>query len=115
MKHSEYVEIIKDVGKDALKKAILKGVLKEIPYLATGPFNIVLVKLVSWIAEKAVLEAEMRIFFEYIDFRTDIQAKDFESAMLKNHTIQKIGTEDEKKKAEAELANALHRLVSLKS
>ncbi len=71
-------------------------------------------KLITWVAENAIEEAEMRIFFEYIDFRTDIQAKEFEAAMIYNHTIQKIGTDQEKKDAEAKLTDALNKLVSLR-
>lgn len=115
MKHSEYIKVVTDLGKDTLKKAIMAGVVKQLPLLASGPWNFVLVKLTSWIAEQAFEEAEMRIFFKFIDFRTDIQAKDFEAAMLYNHTIQKIGTEQEKKDAEAKLTDALNRLVSLRS
>ena len=115
MKHSEYIEIVKDLGKEALKKAILNGIVKAVPFLASGPWNYVLLKFISWVATNAIEEAEMRIFFQYIDFKTDVQAKDFEAAMLRNHTIQKIGTEDEKRKAEADLTVALHKLISLKS
>ncbi len=113
MKHSEYVEIVKGLGRDALKKALLNGAVKQLPFLALGPMNILTVKLVAWLSELAVEEAEMRVFFEYIDFRTSAQAKDFESAMIKNHTIQQIGTDEQKKLAEAELAEALNKLVSL--
>lgn len=114
MKHSEYVEIVKNLGKNSLKKALLKGVIKKLPFLALGPMNILTVKLIEWLASEAIEEAEMRIFFQYIDFRTDLQAKDFEAAMIKNHSIQKIGTDEEKKLAEAELAEALNALISLR-
>lgn len=114
MKHSEYVEIVKGLGTDALKKALLKGIIKNVPFLASGPWNYVLVKFVTWLAEKAAEEAEMRIFFEYIDFRTDVQAKDFEAAMINNHKIQQTGTEQEKKDAEKKLELALNNLVSLR-
>lgn len=114
MKHSEYVKILTDLGKDSLKKALIKGAVKKLPFLALGPLNTLTVMAMEKLAEMAIIEAEMRIFFQYIDFRTDMQARDFESAMIKNHTMQKIGTEDEKRKAEAELQVALHDLVSLK-
>lgn len=113
MKHSEYVEIVKSLGKDALKKALLSGAVKQLPFLALGPANILAVKFAEWLASLAAEEAEMRIFFEYVDFRTNEQAKDFEAAMIKNHTIQQIGTDEEKKISEAELLDALNKLVTL--
>jgi len=115
MKHSEYVKIVTDLAKDSLKKSLMKAALKQLPFLATGPLNYLTVKVITKLSELAIEEGEMRIFFQYIDFRTDIQAKSFEEAMMKNHTMQKIGTPDEKAKAEAELQMALHNLVSLKS
>ena len=114
MKHSEYIEIAKGYGETALKNILLRVVIKKLPFLALGPANFLLVKLASWIAKEGVEEAEMRIFFEYVDFRTNAQAKDFEAAMIYNNTIQKIGTEEEKKIAEAKLTEALNALVSLR-
>ena len=57
----------------------------------------------------------MAVFFEYIDFGTNIQAKDFESAMQYNHSMQLIGTPEEKKNAEEKLIIALGNLMSLRS
>ncbi len=114
MKHSEYVSIVQSYGAKALKNVLLKVAIKQLPFLASGPWNYLLVKLASKIAEVAAQEAEMRLFFSYVDFRTDSQAKDFEAAMIKNHIAQQTGTEDEKKKAEAELVVALNKFVSLR-
>ena len=114
MKHSEYVEIVKSLAKDALKKSLLRGLVRQLPFLAVGPMNLIAAKFVTWLAGEAIQEAEMAVFFGYIDFRTDMQARDFEAAMIRNHTIQKIGTDEEKKLAEAELAKALNALVSLR-
>ena len=113
MKHSEYINIISVSATDSLKNALIKGVIKNLPFLSTGIPNVLLAKLAGHLASWAMNEAEMRIFFKYIDFRTDAQAKDFEAAMIYNHTIQKIGTDDEKAKAELGLRLALERLVNL--
>lgn len=115
MKHSEYIEVVKDLGTEAIKKAIVKGIVKNVPFLASGPWNYVLVKFASWLAVKMAEEAEMRIFFEFIDFRTDRQAEDFEAAMQYNHIVQQTGTEEQKRDAEKKLEVALHNLVSLRS
>ena len=114
MKHSEYVKIVSTLVTNSLKEALVKGVIKQLPFLASGPWSFVLVKLAGKIAQMAAEEAEFQIFFPFIDFRTDVQAKDFESAMIKNHTIQKIGTDEEKAKSEEDLKNALIKLAHLK-
>lgn len=114
MKHSEYVEVIKSYGETALKKVLVRVIVKKLPFLAMGPGNALLLKLCSWIAIESAEEAEMRVLFKFIDFRTDDQAKDFEALMIKNNNIQKIGTEDEKKAVEKELEDALNKLVNLR-
>lgn len=114
MKHLEYVEILKDFGKDALKKALIKGLVRQLPLLAAGPLNLLTVKFATWLAQQIAEEAEIGIFFRYIDFRSDMQAQDFEDAMIKNHTIQRIGTNEEKILAEKALADALRKLAFLR-
>lgn len=114
MKHSEYVEILKNQGKDILKKVLIKVAVEKLPFLAFGPANILLAQFMSWLATEAMKKGEMAIFFQYIDFRTDDQAKEFESLMIRNATIQKIGTEDEKRAIEKELEGALLKLVNLR-
>lgn len=115
MTHKEYVQIVKSMGIEALKTSLLKGVVKQLPFLASGPMNWLTVKVVSWLAEKAAEQAEMMIFFQYIDMRSDSQAKDFEAAMIENHKAQTMGTPEDKKNAEEKLKAALIKLVSLRS
>lgn len=115
MKHSDYIEIARGLGKNVLQKSIVNGVAKSIPFFALGLPNTLLIKFASWLAGVIAEQTEMMIFFKYIDLRSDIQAKDFEAAMIKNHNAQKTGTDQEKKNAEKELTEALNRLVSLRS
>lgn len=115
MRHSEYVEIAKGFGEESLKKALVGVAVKSLPFFISGPFNIILIKLADFIAKEVIRQAEFAIFFSYIDFRTDLQAKDFEAAMIKNHKAQLGGTNEEKIIAEKELSEALNRLVSIKS
>ena len=115
MRHSDYVEIAKGFGEKSLKKALIGVAVKTLPFLISGPFNIILIKLADFIAKEVIKQAEFALFFSYIDFRIDSQAKDFEAAMIKNHKAQLEGTSEEKIIAEKELSEALNRLVSLKS
>lgn len=113
MKHSEHIEIVKSYGALALKNVMIKWVVKTLPIFASGPFNYVLVKLATKFGKEAAEEGEMRVFFVYVDFRTDSQAKDFEAAMLKNHATQNNGSNEDKTNAEKELVTALNSLVHL--
>ena len=113
MKHSDYIEIAKELGKVNLKNALIGVVVKNLPFFASGPFNYILIKIASALAREMVEQAEMRVFFKYIDMRTDSQAADFEKAMIENHKAQKEGTDEDKIKAENKLVDALNRLVSL--
>ena len=115
MKHSDYVVILEGLGKKAVSEALIKVALKHMPLFALGPWNYVLVKIANAIAGELVKQSEMAIFFKYVDFRTDSQAKDFEAAMLHNHKIQIMGTPEEKKDAEEKLIVALNALAALKS
>lgn len=112
MKHSEYVEVVKTLMITSLKNSLISIVIDALPFLATGPLNAVLIKLATVIAEKMADKIEMAVFFQYVDFRTDQQAQDFELAMVYNHHIQQSGTEEEKKDAEAKLMVALNNLVT---
>lgn len=114
MKHSEYVEILKGQGQQILKKVLLRVLLRKLPFLAFGPANVLTVKAVEWLVKEGVEEGEMRLFFAYIDLRSDQFAKEFESIMIRNHKIQQIGTDEDKKAIELELEEALDRLVNLR-
>lgn len=115
MKHSEYVEVAKSLAVKVIEKSIIVGVAQAIPFLAIGIPNKALVKLANWLAELIVKQTEMSIFYKYVDFRSDAQAKDFELAMISNHKAQLTGTKEEKDNAEKVLMDSLSRLVSLKS
>lgn len=111
MKHSEYVEIAKGIGEKSLKKALIGSVLKYAPFMATGFLNPILVKLAEVLAREMIKQGELAIFFQYVDFRGDAQAKDFEAAMIYNHKMQIEGTDQEKAYAEKKLQLALSNLV----
>ena len=115
MKHSEYIAIAQGLGAQVLQKSIIGGIAKAVPFFALGLPNTLLIKFATWLATIIAEQAEMMIFFKYVDFRSDAQAKDFEAAMLNNHKAQIEGTNEEKNNAEKALMEALARLVNLKS
>ncbi len=114
MKHSEYIEVAKSLGIKVIEKSIVGGVVKAIPFFSLGLPNILLLKLASWLAGIIAEQVEMGIFFKYVDYRTDAQAKDFEAAMISNHKAQLMGTKEEKDNAEKILMDSLRSLVSLR-
>jgi hypothetical protein len=113
MKHSEYVAIIKKAATDIGVKAILGELLLEVPFLFWGPLGPLTKLVVTKVVTKALYEGEMAIFFQYIDMRVDAQGRTFTDAAIRNHTIQQTGTEDEKKKSEAELILAFKSFIKL--
>lgn len=92
----------------------MRVVLRKLPFLFVGPIGPLTTKALTWLAEEAIQEGEMRVFFLYVDFRADLQAKDFEAAMIHNYNMQMVGDEDDKKIAEARLANALDNIAVLR-
>lgn len=114
MKHSEYIEVAKSLGIKVIEKSIVGGVVKAIPFFALGLPNTLLLKFAAWLAGVIAEQVEMGIFFKYVDFRTDAQAKDFELAMVNNHKAKLTGTKEEKDHAEKVLMDSLSRLVSLR-
>lgn len=103
MKHSEYVEIIKKTATDLAVKIILEVLLKEVPFLFWGPLGPLTKVIVTKVITIAYQQGELAVFFKYIDMRVDRQGTTFSDAAIKNYHVQQNGTEDEKKKAEAEL------------
>ena len=114
-KHSEYVSLVKSYGETAIKNVVIKWVVSQLPFFASGPWNWVLVKVASKLAAYAVEQVEIAVFFTYVDFRTNGQARDFEAAMIANYKAQLEGTDKEKEVAENNLKIALKNLVYLKS
>lgn len=58
-------------------------------------------------------QAEMAVFFKYIDMRVGAQSKDFEAAALENLIAQKSGDKDAIEKAETNLFNKFEIFVRL--
>jgi hypothetical protein len=113
MKHSENVELVKQAGIIMIKEALMGTFIKWLPFLVSGPFNFVAVKLATKLAEELAERGELMLFFKHIDYRVNEQGKDFVSAMIKNHNAQLKGTNDEKSIAEKELIIATNTFVHL--
>jgi len=113
MKFSEWVVIAQNNGQSVLSKIILRVLLRKLPFLATGPLNYLTIKAVSWLAKETAEEAEMRAFFGAMDLSASAEGRELKAIMIRNTTIQKIGSEDDKKQIEAELEESLNKFVNL--
>jgi hypothetical protein len=113
VKHSEYVEIIKKTATDIAVKAILGALLKEVPFLFWGPLGPLTKVVITKVVTIAYQQGEMAVFFKYIDMRVDAQGSAFSAAAIRNFKAQQSGTEDEKKKAEADLIIAFKSFAKL--
>lgn len=113
MKHSEYVKVVKSLAQDSIQKVLLRVALKKLPFLAMGPMAGLTSRLITWLVSEGIEEAELRIFYTYVDFRTEVQGKAFEEAMLHNYNMQLTGDEDDKRIAEERLKKAMLDLLML--
>lgn len=115
MKHSEYVEVIKNTAINLGKKTLMKALLTKVPFLFYGPFGVITELLIEKALVILIRETEFAVFFKYIDMRVDQQGKDFTEAALNNYRIQQNGTPEEKKKSEEELISKFKSFVKLTS
>lgn len=109
----EYVDLIKSSMLQALKKAVMQIVVKNIPLFGNFFFNPIIGFIVNKILTIAIDTAEMGAFFLYVDFRTSAQGKAYEQAAIANRNAQLKGTPNEKKLAEENLIKCLRDLVRL--
>ena len=103
MNHQQYADIIKSAALSAGKKAVMSYIVTAVPFFALPIINPILGLVVNWVLTIAIDETEMGLFFMYIDFRTNLQGKEFEAAALENFRAQTEGTEEEKINAEKNL------------
>lgn len=113
MKHSDYVNALKEVAMKTGKDLLVREGLKALPIFFTGPLGIIGTKLAEKVMEILIREGEFAVFFTYIDLRVDAQGKDFSEAAMKNYQVQQTGTAEEKAQAEKELINSFKNFVKL--
>ncbi len=113
--HQEYVEAMKNEAIRRGVDALCGEVLRNLPFLMTGPFGIITKFIITKAVTVLIQKTEFGIFFKYIDLRVDSQGKDFSAAAVKNYQIQKTGTPEEIKKSEEELAQKFKNFIMFNS
>lgn len=106
---------------DALKSAIVTGVTKsavgyliaQLPFLS--PFRFIIDAIIERLVSFLVNKTELGLFFMYVDFRTNAQAKDFEQSAIRNYLARKWGNADEIKLAEVELLESFRNFAKFTS
>lgn len=115
LSRDDYAKVVKSTFVQLSKKFVIEQLLKQFAFLAWGPFGPLISLFVEKILTIAVSNAETRIFFLYVDFRTHQQGKVFSEAAIKNFIIQQNGTEEEKHEAEKKLISAFNDFVRFTS
>lgn len=92
----------------ALKAALLSSPLAV---LETPPLSLVTNEVIQWACEALADNAEMGIFFLFINFNVNQQGADFMNAAYANHIAQQSGTYEEKQITEKNLKDAFSKLA----
>lgn len=91
----------------------MSGFLANFPFFAHPFLNKILEMFVDKAMVFLVTDAEMRVFFVYIDLRVGSQKASFDEAARENYIAQQSGTPEEKKRAEEKLCKAFAALAVL--
>lgn len=82
LKKEDYIKAIESVFLGILKKSIINFLVRKLPFLALPALNPVLGYIVGKLLEVGMKEAELRTYFLYTDFRTNLQANKFSELAL---------------------------------
>lgn len=113
MTHADYIESIKSSILKLGKEKVLEFIFSKLVFLSYGPLGILTSMIVDKVLTIFINEAETRLFFAYIDTRTNSQGLDFSDKAIANFKAQQNGTEDEKKIAEKALMDSFRNFASL--
>jgi hypothetical protein len=106
MTNEEAVALAKDKFTTAAEAAINAALLASpLAIIEAPPWSLLTHEAVHWIAQTLAKDAELAVFFAYINFNVNQQGHDFIQAVLQNKLAQQTGTEDEKKIAQKNLIN----------
>lgn len=111
MTADDYVNAIKQSAKQVGTKAVTAYILAAAPYLM--PIKFVIEFAVGKLLGVAIDKTEMGAFFIYVDMRSAQQSNEFERAAIDNYNIQRTGTDEQKKIAEANLILTFKRFIKL--
>ena len=115
MTRDEYVTLLRDTFVTLGVKAVMEHLVLKWSFFALPFVNPVTNLAVKYIVQLLAKQAETAAFFLYIDMRVGKQAKDFESAAIRNFMAQRTGTPEERKDAEEKLKAAFSLFVRLSS
>lgn len=115
MNRQETADLIVTQAAALIKKRIVSWAVKKFVFFAWGPFGPLLSHYAGELAEYIAKDAEMRIFFLYIDLNTDKQGKTWLKAMKAYQEAVNNGTPEKIEATEVELDNAFRDLIMLSS
>lgn len=99
-----FVNGIKSAYVTISTKAFMAAVVARFPFMAHPFLYKIAHQLVKELMNETAEDADVEVFFKYIDFRTNGQGVDFEKAAIENFKIQNSNASKlEKERAELEL------------
>lgn len=111
MNRNEAADLLRGQAETIIKKSIVSFVAKKAAFLLWGPFGVLVSYFAGQLAEYISKEGELRIFFLYIDMRTDSQGRDYLKAMKEYQGAKNEGDIEKIKEKESKLDEAFRALV----
>ena len=93
MNRKDYIDSIKSVFISMLTKAAIRVLVTRLPFLAWGPIAPVVAFVVEKIITKAAKEAEIGVYFAYVDMRVSSQGREFTEKALEYYKNKTPETE----------------------
>ena len=103
-----YIEAIKSFILERVKKFLMAYCISKLPFLAFSWINPIFAIVVNKLVTVVLNESEMRIFFKYVDVRSNMQGSNFEKMALQYHN-------NRTKENEKAVNDALDIFISLNS
>lgn len=115
MTRAEYVILMRETFVTLGVRAVMSELVSRWSFFALPFFNPLTKLAVDWVVKFLAKNAETAAFFLYTDMRVGDQSNEFEKAAVKNFVVQRSGTPEEKRAAEADLVRAFTAFASLRN
>lgn len=110
MNRSEYVQIIRSSLVSMIKERVMKGLISQLPFFASGPLGFIASALLGKLINFLIDGAEVIAFISFIEVRTSLQGKAFLESAKNFHNEQ---DKEKKKLLEKELIDKARELIKL--
>lgn len=113
MNYSQWVDIAKDAVYAIIKNNIVDFAVSRLPFLASGPFGLILNKLAATLARSIVDKGELAVFYKHADLRATREGRAFVEDAIKYRLELEGGDGETIKMAEMRLINSARTFIKL--